>query len=63
MNRLEGMHAFLIDWWYFDIFQNPVSVVLNVFIFFQVNKVMVFFQGKIMILPRKKTQTLGRKII
>ena len=63
MKRLEGMHTFLIDWWYFDIFQNLVSDVLNVFTFFQVNKVMVFFffQGKIMILPRKKNSNIWEK--
>lgn len=48
MKRLEGMHTFLIDWWYFDIFQNLVSDVLNVFTFFQVNKIMFFFfKGKL----------------
>lgn len=47
MNRLEGTHAFLIDWWCFDIFQNLVSDVLNVFIFFPVNKVMFFSKGKL----------------
>lgn len=54
MNRLEGMHTFLIDWWYFDIFQNLVSDVLNVFIFFQVNKVMFFFPRENYDITKKK---------
>lgn len=58
------MHTFLIDWWYFDIFQNLVSDVLNVFTFFQVNKVMVFFffsRENYDITKKKKLKHLGEK--
>lgn len=59
------MHRFLIDWWYFDVFQNLISTVLRVFIFFKLIKscfIKVIFQRKLQYY-KEKSQIFRRKII